>query len=353
MASSLIVIRLVPPAPVAATPAGSTPPSFTDYLAQNGGLSIAAYDVSYSSPTTGTLVGTAVYKPPSTLPQTGPSVGFLTVPTLAAYSGGTGIVQELTQQPGDLILDTSPYYQFESVATAIIEFAPPGAGAFFENLKLVATWVTGGAQAFSISQDYYDVTLQPGPTPNPDTFVTTAYVVSGSTVFDTSDAWTALPPSLYLTVPPAVTPGATNFTLPSNGAAPAFDKLQSAIQAVLAIDPGGPAPDAGKLTFAQCQNIAYEIVWSQQPPLPVPPDPIENLYSNPPNDGSLMNGSTPNQDEGDRQQFEAKLTGYYALADATAARLTNFVFSYADGGCLRGIEPRRHKGVFGVPSQPG
>jgi hypothetical protein len=352
MATSLIVIRLVPPAAVAATPLGSTPPSFTDYLAQNGGLRIDAHDVSYSSPTTGTLVGTAIYQAPSTLPQTGSSPGFATVPTPAAYSAGTGIVQELTQQPGDLALNTSPFYQFESVATAVIEFAPPGAGTFFENLRLVATWVTGGAEAFSITQDYYDVALQPGPTPSPDTLVTTTYTVSGTTVFDTTDAWTALPPSLYLTVPPPATPGATNFTLPSNGTAPPFDKLQTAIQAVLAIDPGGAAPDAGKLTFAQCQNIAYEIVWSQQPPLPVPPDPIENLYTNPPNDGALMNGSTPNQDEGDRQQFQAQLTGYYALADATAARLTNFIFSFAMAVACEELSLAATKVYLEFPANP-
>jgi hypothetical protein len=350
--NKLIVIRLVPPAAVAANPLGSTPPSFTDYLAQNGGLSIAAYDLSYGNPADGTLVGTAIYKAPSTLPQTSSSLGFATVPTAAAYSAGTGIVQELTQQPGDLILDTSPFYQFESVATAIIEFTPAGAGAFFENLRLVATWVTGGAQAFSITQDYYDVVLQPGPTPSPDTVVTTTYTVQGSTVIDTTDAWTALPPSLYLTVPPPATPGATNFTLPSNGTAPPFDKLQTAIQAVLAIDPGGAAPDAGKLTFAQCQNIAYEIVWSQQPPLPVPPDPIENLYTNPPNDGSLMNGSTPNPDEGDRQQFQAQLTGYYALADATAARLTNFVFSYAVAVACEELSLATTKVYLEFPANP-
>ncbi len=337
MATSLIVIRLVPPAPVAATPAGSTPPSFTDYLAQNGGLRIDAFDVSYNSPTTGTLVGTAIYKAPSTQPQTGPTLnpppGF--APTPAVYAAGTGIIQQLDLEPSQVVGLTveSPYYQFESVATAIIEFTPPGAATFFENLRLVATWVTGGAQALTITQDYYNVPLQDGPTPDPTATVTTTYVESGgTTVSDTTDSWSALSPSLYLTVPPPATPGGTNFTMPSNGTAPPFDNLLAAVKAVLNIDPGGALPDLGKLSFAQCQNIAYEIVWSQQPPLPAPPEPIENMYTTPPNYGQLMgSGSspTPNQDEGNRQQFQAQLTGYYALANSTANRLTNFVFSLA------------------------
>ena len=89
----------------------------------------------------------------------------------------------------------------------------------------------------------------------------------------------------------------------------------------------------------QCRNIAYEIVWSQQQPLPTPPaaptpptpltppELIGPLYTNPPNTGSLLSGSTPNSFEGDRQQFEAQLRSYYALADATADRLTPYVYA--------------------------
>ena len=335
MATSLIVIRIVPPAPVVAAPAGSTPPTFADYLANSGGLQIAAYDVSYGNPTTGTLVGTAIYKVPTGAPQTSPTNNPLAVPTPATYAAGTGIIQQLdleASQPFSLPPE-SAFYQFESVATAIIEFTPAGGGAFFENLRLVATWVTGGAQAIAITQDYYNVPLQNGPTPDPTTLVTTTYTTGpSSSVTETTDSWSALPPSLYLTLPPPATAGATNFSLPSNGVPPSFDTLETAIKAVLGVDPGGALPDLGGLSLAQCQNIAYEIVWSQQQPIPTPPEPIDDMYTNPPNDGQLMSGgssTTPNQDEGDRQQFEAKLAGYYALANATAARLTNFVFAFS------------------------
>ena len=312
--ASLIVIRLVPPAPVDAG-------TFTTYLANSGGLQIAAYDLSYGNPTTGTLVGTppgpAVYITPTVSPQTTPTPtppsGF--VPNPGTYAPGTGIVQQVDLQAPTYVgpIETeSGYYEFESVATAVIEFTPTSGGTIFENLLLVATWVTGGGQAIAINQNYYDVPLQPGPIPAPDT-------------------WATLPPSLYLTLPAPAAPGSTNFSLPSNGTPPNFDDLKTAVLAVLAIDPGG-TPDLGKLSFAQCQNIAYEIVWSQQPPLPTPPEAIEDMYTNPPNNGQLMStgGSpTPNQDEGDREQFEAKLTGYYSLANATADRLTSYVFSLA------------------------
>jgi hypothetical protein len=224
----------------------------------------------------------------------------------------------------------SAYYTFESVATAIIEFTPPAATTFFENLRLVATWQTGGAQAISITQDYYNVPLADGPTPDATTFVSDPSDTTPPGVM--IDSWSNLSPSIYLTVPPPATPGSTSFTLPSDGSVPHFGDLLTAVQAILAIDPGGATPDLGKLTFAQCQNIAYEIVWSQQPPLPTPPEPIEDMYTNPPNTGQMMSGGsspTPNQNEGDRQQFQANLAGYYGLPDANADRLTNFVFSLA------------------------
>ena len=96
-------------------------------------------------------------------------------------------------------------------------------------------------------------------------------------------------------------------------------------------------PNLAALSLQQCQNIAYEIVYSQQPPLPTPPNPLEQLYTkgNEPyeNTGSMVSpgssSSTPNinTNEGARQQFEAQLKSYYALADSTADRLTNFVYA--------------------------
>jgi hypothetical protein len=87
-------------------------------------------------------------------------------------------------------------------------------------------------------------------------------------------------------------------------------------------------PNLGGLSQDQCKNIAYEIVWSQQPPLPAPPEPVEDMYSSSSNSGAMLNSGnspSPNQNEADRQQFEAQLKSYYVLADTTADRLTNFI----------------------------
>ena len=362
MATKLIVIRLVPPGPVAANvadaPSGAVPPYFTDYLAQNGGLQIKAYDLSYGNPSTGTLVGTAAYIAPAT--AAAPTAGVPEPPpvtlTPATYAPGTGIVQQTNLEPlvpTGIGTDDSAYFEFESVATAIIEFTPPAATTFFENLRLVATWQTGGAQAISITQDYYNVALANGPTPDPSTFVSNPSDTTPPGVM--IDSWSALSPSVYLTVPPPATPGGTSFTLPSDGSAPKFDDLLTAVQAILAIDPGGATPDIGALSFAQCQNIAYEIVWSQQPPLPTPPEPIEDMYTNPPNNGQMMSSGsspTPNQNEGDRQQFQANLAGYYGLPDANADRLTNFVFSLAAAVACEELSLAATKVYLEFPTNP-
>ncbi len=306
---NLIVVRIVPQTPVDSG-------TFASYLSNNGGLQITAFDLSFSSPTSGQNVGSASYVAPA---AGTPSPTSATAPPLPppvetppSYPAGitNGIIQQIDLIPA-VPLGDHAYFQIESVATAVIEIPSPPSGAF-ENLRLVAQWGTGaGAQAIPVTQDYYDVPLAPGPTPDPNT-------------------WASLTPSLYLSIPAPAAAGGTTFSMPSDGTAPSFDSLKTAIQGVLNVDPGGALPDLGKLNLDQCRNIAYEIIWSQQAPIPTPPptDPIENLYTNPPNNGVLLNGTNPNQWEGDREQFEARLTGYYAIANARADRLTSYVFSF-------------------------
>ena len=329
--SKLIVIRIVPQAPIDAN-------TFTGYLSNNGGLQITAFDLSFGSPTNGVAVGTAVYLAPTTAPQTSPianpPIGFN--PTPAVYGPGTGIAQQLDLQPPSLLGLTpeSAYYQFESVATAVLEFNPPAGATVFENLRLVATWGGGaGAQAIPVTEEYYNVPLANGPLPDPST-------------------WSSLAPSLYLSIPAPAAAVGGGFSMPASGASPAFKDLKTAIDNVLNVDPGGALPDLSTLSVDQCRNIAYEIVWSQQPPIPAPPDPIENLYTNPPNNGQLLSGTTPNQNEGDREQFEAKLTGYYALANATADRLTPFVFSVAAAVACEKMSLAQTKAVLQFPANP-
>jgi hypothetical protein len=82
---------------------------------------------------------------------------------------------------------------------------------------------------------------------------------------------------------------------------------------------------------ASCTRIAYDIVWSYQNTLPAPPDPLESLYTNPPNPGgsaendSSGNSNETNSLETDRQKFEGTLNSFYATRNANAERLTKFV----------------------------
>lgn len=333
---SLIVIRIVPQGPIDAN-------TFTGYLTA---LQITAYDLSFGSPSLGTAVTSslpsAAYLAPSTLPSPvggpviDPPLGF--TPTTPGYPAGTtsGIVQQYDLQPGASLglITESPYYTLESVATAVIQVTTPPGPAFFENLRLEVTW--GGTQAVPVPYEYYNVPVVNGPAPDPN-------------------AWAGLAPSLYLQIPAAPASAAgTTLALPTDGTPPAFKDLIGAVQSVLAVDPG-PAQDLGQLTLAQCQNAAYEIVWAQQGPLPTPPnsDPIESLYTNPPNSGALMSGSSPNQNEGDRQQFEGNLKSYYATADATAARLTNYVYALCAAVACEKMSLAAAQVLLSFPANPG
>jgi hypothetical protein len=84
---------------------------------------------------------------------------------------------------------------------------------------------------------------------------------------------------------------------------------------------------------ANCTRIAYDIVWSFQSPLPNPPDPLESLYTDPPNPGnsSTQKGGDNQVLEQDRQKFEGTLNSFYATRNATAERLAKFVAAASAG----------------------
>ena len=268
--SNLIVIRIVPQSPVDAG-------TFTNYLKYLGGLQITAYDLSFNSPTIGQSVGSAVYVAPTRLPsplQPIPDQSPTQKPP--RYARNTGIAQQVDHipaqpEPNNPSVKDSAYYQFQAVANAVIAIpSPPPGQTTFENLRLVATWGSGAtSQPIPISSDYYDVALAPGRVPN-------------------HIQWSTLPPSLYFSLPaPPTKARGFSFTLPSDGSPPTYHELLSTVQSVLNIDPGGAPPNLETLTETQCRNIAYEIIWSQQKPLPTP-DRIKDLYTNPPNQGVLF-----------------------------------------------------------------
>ena len=414
----LIVIRIIPKTPVA-------PSDFSKYLSPPGlgPLSITAYDLSFNSPTTGQLIGTAAFIAPTssaspTAPSSSTTLSF-PPPTPPQYAPGTGIAQQTDLQPYQVVSFNhyeSPYFTLESVATAII--AVPDT-LTFENLRLVAQWGTG-AVSLPITLDYYDVALTSGGIPDLN-----GWAPNATDPAVQLDPWASLKPSLYLQLPPP--PTAANllaFQMPTDGTPPAFDSLLTAVRTVLNSDPGtgvtlstsaaatagttalsfasvagvsvgmaatgtglaagtavaavdagsntvtlnqqlaaaAPAgsaitfaPNLAALSFDQCQNVAYEIIWSQQPALPTPPDPIEDLYTNPPNSGQLLSAGSSTQShpyEADRQQFEADLQSYYSVADANASRLTNFVYALSAAVACEEMSIAAQQVVLDFPPDP-
>jgi hypothetical protein len=90
--------------------------------------------------------------------------------------------------------------------------------------------------------------------------------------------------------------------------------------------PGAALVAALGASTEYCTRVAYDIVWSYQNSLPIPPDPLESLYTNPPNPGnSSTQGSNQPVLEQDRQKFEGTLNSFYSTRNATAERLAKFV----------------------------
>ena len=381
--SGLIVIEIVPQAPVDAM-------TFQGYLTN---LQVQVFDLSFTTvddDPPGVLAGSASY-----LADSGgwnqQSDGSYTVPVGAppsypGYSAATtsGIVQQVDFIPLPFGLS---YFELESVATAVIEVNTPGTANFRVEIQ-----DTGGNTLTTIPYQYrrqLDQVSVPDPaswlTQNPDGDYESTWAVLPVDFYVSLPA-TSTPTLLPLpqdgNPPPfdallkavrhvltTSDPGAVPSHPTTGTAAAGSNSLKFAaspgvsigmtVTGSTAIPPGttivamagntitlsqelsaavGPgtvisfAPDLATLSLAQCQNIAYEIVWGQQPPLPAPADPPENLYTNPPNSGTMLSGSsnsTPNQLEGDRQQFEGKLQSYYAVADTNASRLTSSVYALA------------------------
>ena len=142
--ANLIVVRLVPPKAIHAA-------DFTGYLdpAGLGPLQISAYNVSFSDPAGALLIGTAIYAPPAAQPGApvsyDPSHQQMPISNPPNYGVITRIAQQADPAPGarvpnDPVLWTNDHFEFESVATAVIEVVNIPA---IENLRLVASWGAG------------------------------------------------------------------------------------------------------------------------------------------------------------------------------------------------------------------
>ncbi|MGD0063986.1 MAG: hypothetical protein ABSB76_11165, partial [Streptosporangiaceae bacterium] len=201
-----------------------------------------------------------------------------------------------------------------SAATAIITLTetPPD----YLDIMVAAT---RGQEGIPDSTVYYNVQVQPGPAPqSPADY----------------QAVPATDTSLYFYLPPPPTSATIALGMPADGTPPDLqDVMLPAITTALANEtlPGvTPATLINSATL--CRRIAYDIVWSYQHDLPPLPDPLETLYTNPPNAGGGGTASgdgsgsgTTNNFELDRQKFEGALNSFYSQNNAAAERLTKFV----------------------------
>ncbi len=294
---NFIVLRLMPAVPVDEA-------TFAKYL---DGLTVKVYDISYAHPDAGKAgdptppLGTAKYNPGT--PNVPKPVGS---PPFVTYPANTTIAQHygLTTALGEVI-----GVDFQSVATAVIQY--PGGGPEYVAPDLRIVFERAGASPFFDANVYYDVPLYPaGGAPDPSTY----QEIPAANV------------SAYLTLKAPLDPALAQLDMAADGTPPNYDALMTAVASVLKKDPGG-APtqtEIAQLSVEQCRNIAYEIVYGPREPLPIPTDQIEKMYTNPPNDGS-----NTNSDEQSRQDFQGKLNSYYSTKNATAERLTAFVYSLA------------------------
>lgn len=270
--ANYIVLRLVPQTAIDAA-------TFTTYL-QN--LTITALPLSYNDPTGGPpAIGSATFIGPPHPPAL-----------------GTHIVQHGTPPLFGLPL--------ESVATALIEY--PGPPPQYVNLVVQ---ITQGTATLTLPEPLYAVNL-----------------VNIGGAFPGGLAMEAIPDSevsAFITLPPP-----SQLVLAANdGSPPNFDTLLAAVTAILGVDPGIAATQTvlSQLSEAQCVNIAKEIVYGPQAPLPPLPAgaTLGDMFTDPPNSGDIITDSH----EQHREEFEGLLSAYYGSRDAQATSLAGYIYALA------------------------
>jgi hypothetical protein len=245
----------------------------------------------------------------------------------------SGIVQHVAVAINVSFLNISIAITPTAVATAIIplNLSVPGSGGpppllpdyLNVNVKASRATSTGVPQDIPINNTFYNVLVQTDQQPTPDIYQT---IPDNETSF-------------YLTLPPQPQTAPIALDVPTDGSPPPFDLLYQAVVTALTNDPIlGPVTPATNVaplvtqlaaSTANCTRVAYDIVWSYQTPLPIPPDPLESLCTSPPNLGNSATQSGDNNNnqvlEQDRQKFEGTLNSFYSTRNATAERLAKFV----------------------------
>ena len=226
-----------------------------------------------------------------------------------------------------------------SVATAIIPLNQASELPDYLDIKIRAT---RGSEVIPLNNTYHNVKVSTDKIPaTPDQYQA---IATSST-------------SLYLALPPQPGTNPISLEIPDDGSAPPFDVLRTAIETALAND---PLADATISTLVgsptECTRVAYDIIWSYQNTLPAPPDPLESLYTNPPNPGGggtiSTQSNTSNNYEQDRQKFEGNLSSFYSTRNANAERLTKFVAAVSAAVACEEMSVRSTQALLGFPVDP-
>jgi hypothetical protein len=296
----VILVRLVPIKPTSGA-------NFSAYLTN---LSIRAFDLSFGNTADGTLVGQAqgAWIPNTGINASGPAFTPATQRILQHFSVYPVQVNPLPNPP-------DPDVRIEAVATAVIELNPPATEFNTTDLRLE---IRQGTQLVAYERLDFNVKVEPNApiSNNPMTYIGVD------------------PPAVVVTLPDpgvALDPNAAFVDLPTDGTPPKFAALRTAVDKVLAQDPGGGATlaNSSPLTAAQARQVAREIIWNRQiTPAPDRPNNrrLEDMYTRPQTDTSWSNDDRDKADM-DRKQYEASLLGYYALQNANADRLAQYVFA--------------------------
>jgi hypothetical protein len=414
----LIIIRIIPQTAVDANTFTTylNPPGLAP-------LQISAFDLSFDNPNPGRALGTVTYVAPSSTPSPTDPEPIPPTYQIPQYKPdpSSGIVQQIDWIPGSS--GDYGYFEVESVATAITAVpstsafenlslvATYGSGPtavaipiqsdYYDVATSTATtpdlnawnplfdgsitpdpWGQLAAQTTSL---YLQLPVPPsaahpfslqlptdGTAPSFDELLTVVKQVlnkdPGAAVTPATNAPVA---EGSTTLPFTSTAGIVAGMLVSGAGVPAGTTVSAATATAVTLtqELSSAAPsgtvitftwDLATLSFLQCQNIAYEIIWSQQPALPSPPsdEPFEELFTigagNPTNTGALLlSGNNPNPYESDRQQFQAQLTSYYSVADTSAGRLTNFVYALSAAVACEQQSLAAAQAIIEFPVNPG
>ena len=266
--------------------------------------------------------------PGTTVVEANSTTVTLSKPLIAALPGGqsvtftfalsSGIVQHVAEVLNVNFFSISVVAVPMAVATAVI---PLNVTTLPDYLNVMVS-AQRPKDIIPITTRYYNVLAQTDAPPSPDLY---QLIQPDETSF-------------YLTLPPQPGTSPIALQIPNDGTPPPFDELYPAVVTALKNDPiFGPITSTTNVdplvaqlitSTEQCTRVAYDIVWSYQNPLPIPPDPVESLYTNPPNPGnSSTQGSNDPVLEQDRQKFEGTLNSFYSTRNATAERLAKFVAS--------------------------